>query len=140
LARGKERRLEPGEGGFRKRADGTVVNPPLGERKRRIARERADSGLLEAHALSERAPVPEVGGGEHHEVGRLAQELAGHRRHRERDQLERGTGLGRIAHDPLSVLRVHEIADAGEGDLENLALCQQLLLRPRGRHGQKALG
>jgi len=137
---GEERRLEPGEARLRERADGTVVDPPLGERKRRIARQRADRGLLEAETLGERAPVAEVRRGEHDEVRGFAQELTRRRRHRERDQLERGAGLGRIAHDPLPVLRVDEEADAGERGFQTFALHHQLLLRSGGRDAQKGLG
>ena len=84
--------------------------------------------------------MAEVRGGEHHEVGGLAEELARHRGHGERHQLQPGDRLGRIADDPLPVLGVDEEADPRERALEALALGHQLLLGARGRRAQERLG
>jgi len=50
--------------------------------------------------------------GEHDQLRGLGEQLARHRGDAEGHELERGVGIGRVSHDPLSRIGVEEEVDA----------------------------
>ncbi|PYM33207.1 MAG: hypothetical protein DME17_18995, partial [Candidatus Rokuibacteriota bacterium] len=115
---GREGRLELALRRPRQRPHGTVDDRPPREGERRAGGEDPHAVGLKPEALREHRALAEVGRGQDGQLGRVEEDGARHRRHRQRQELEGTARLGGVAHDPLRVRRLEEEADPVEGCLD----------------------
>src|SRR3989442_1007751 len=134
------RRLQGGQARAGQGADGRVDDGPLLEGEGGGRGEGAHVIGLEAQRLGDRRGWTEIGreqDGDLRALGEQRPRLAGDA---ERRQLQRRAGLGRVPHDPLRRLALHQGAQPRERAAERVAPLEHDHFLARGRHLQEDVG